>query len=204
MKIISFSVWGSNPRYLEGAIKNVELAKQIFFDWKCRFYYNSSVPKQWVDLMLKYDNVELFYVDSCEYGMFWRFYPMFEDDTFIVISRDADSRLSEKELRCVNEWISSDKQFSVIRDHVRHYDYPMLGGMWGMKGKLNSDLFQKMKTYSFKHAYTIDQIYLRECVWPSAEKSVFIHGVLEHEWMKNGDPRKFIGQGYDEHENYIY
>lgn len=204
MKIISFSVWGNHPRYLEGAIKNAELANIFFKEWICRFYHDSSVPDNWIDKMTLFKNINLFRVDTNEYGMFWRFYPMFENDNFIVLSRDADSRLSEKEFKCVNEWLESDKQFSIIRDHIRHYDFPMLGGLWGYKGKLSKTIFEKMKMYSKHHKYTIDQIFLRDCVWPEAEKSSLICGYLENEWMKKVENFNFIGQGYDENENPIY
>ena len=45
-KIISFSLWGDNTRYLFGAIQNIELAKIYYPDWICRFYINEFVcPK---------------------------------------------------------------------------------------------------------------------------------------------------------------
>ena len=42
-RIISFSLWGSNPRYLRGALHNVIAARRIYPDWTCRFYVDSSV-----------------------------------------------------------------------------------------------------------------------------------------------------------------
>ncbi len=32
-KVISFSLWGDNPKYTIGAIKNAELSKTIYPDW---------------------------------------------------------------------------------------------------------------------------------------------------------------------------
>ncbi len=45
MKIISFSLWGQNPKYLTGAIRNAVLVKQIYPDWVCRFYVDNKVVK---------------------------------------------------------------------------------------------------------------------------------------------------------------
>ena len=42
-KIISFSLWGDKPQYVVGAIKNAELAKEIFPEWKCRFYIDNTL-----------------------------------------------------------------------------------------------------------------------------------------------------------------
>ena len=37
-KIISFCLWGNDPKYTVGALRNAELAKTIYPDWKTRFY----------------------------------------------------------------------------------------------------------------------------------------------------------------------
>ena len=205
-KIISMSVWGSNPSYSIGALKNIELAQQIFPEWICRIFVDGTVPTHYVEQMLEYTNVELAQLDSDHlYGMFWRFYSMFQNDDDIVISRDSDSRLSEREKKCVDEWIESGKKFSIIRDHHRHYDWPMLGGMWGMKGKLDDSIFSLMERYAQTHSYAIDQVFLKDVVWPLAEKDCMIHGFLEVEWMKETrNINHFIGQGYDENDNPLY
>ena len=45
MKVIAFSLWGDSPKYTMGAIKNAEIAKEIFPDWTCRYYLGSDVPE---------------------------------------------------------------------------------------------------------------------------------------------------------------
>ena len=39
-KTINFSIYGDNPKYLIGMIKNIELAKELFPDWVVRICYN--------------------------------------------------------------------------------------------------------------------------------------------------------------------
>jgi hypothetical protein len=205
-KIISMSVWGSSPSYSIGAIKNVELAKELFPDWTCRIFVDGTVPTHYVEKMLTMPNVELAKVDGENiFGAFWRFYSMFQNDEDIVISRDSDSRLSERELRCVNEWIESDKKFSIIRDHYPHYDWPILAGMWGMKGCLDDSILSFMEKYAQHHFYTSDQIFLKDVIWPLAKDNSLIHGFLEVDWMQETrDTNHFIGQGYDENDNPLY
>jgi hypothetical protein len=205
-KIISISVWGNAPSYCVGAIKNAKLAKELFPDWTCRIFVDQTVPTHYVDELLKFSNVEIAEVnDKSIFGAFWRFYSMFQNEDDIVISRDSDSRLSERELKCVNEWIESDKKFSIIRDHYPHYDWPILAGMWGMKGKFDDSLLPTMEKYAKHHFYTSDQIFLRDIVWPEAEKNSMIHGFLEVEWMKqNREKDHFIGQGYNENDEPLY
>jgi len=207
-KIISISVWGNKPQYCVGAIKNAEIAKKLMPDWICRIFVDNTVPVKYQQILYDMDNVEIAEVDSDGvFGAFWRFYSMFEDEKNIVLSRDSDSRISERELKCVNEWIESDKKFSVIRDHERHYDFPVLAGMWGCKGKLSEEIYKSMFKYSHKHFYTSDQIFLAKELWPIMVNDCMIHGIKEGGWFSESRKKieyDFIGQGYDENENPLY
>lgn len=205
-KIISISVWGSKSQYCMGAIKNAQLAKKLMPDWKCRMFVDDSVPVEYQKQLYDMDNVEVAEVDSSGvFGAFWRFYSMFESDDNIIISRDSDSRISEREVRCVDEWIESGKKFSIIRDHERHYDWPILAGMWGMRGRLDDSYMDRMSQYSNQHFYTSDQIFLAKEIWPIAQNDSMIHGYKEVEWMRDfRDIDNFIGQGYNENDIPIY
>ena len=48
------------------------------------------------------------------------------------VSRDLDSRFSDREYEAVQEWIKSNKSVHVMRDHVMH-DFAMVGCCWGTK-----------------------------------------------------------------------
>ena len=52
----------------------------------------------------------------------------------LLLSRDLDSLISDRERSAVEEWISSGETTHVMRDNVHHWT-PMLGGMWGMSLK---------------------------------------------------------------------
>jgi protein O-GlcNAc transferase len=207
-KIISISVWGDSPRYCVGAIRNAEIAQKLLPDWKCRIFVDNTVPTKYINQLHVMENVEVAEVDDKRvFGAFWRFYSMFESEDNITISRDSDSRISEREIKVINEWLTSNKKFSIIRDHDRHYDWPILAGMWGMKGTLEESLLDKMIEYSKNHFYTIDQIFLAKEIWPIAQNDCFIHGFKEIKWMtesKEQIKHHFIGQGYDENDNPIY
>ena len=205
-KVISISVWGNDPAYSIGAIKNAQIAQKLFPDWICRVFVDGTVPTHYVEDMLKLPNVELAQVeDKSIFGAFWRFYSMFQNEDDVVISRDSDSRISEREVRCVNEWIESDEKFSIIRDHYRHYDWPMLAGMWGMKGSMSDEILCTMEKYAQHHFYTSDQIFLKDVVWEHAKSDCMIHGFLEVDWMMNTrDNIHFIGQGYSENDKPLY
>ena len=208
-KIIAISLWGDNPRYSIGAIRNAELGKKFFPEWNIFIYYDSSVQSKYIEKLKAFENVRLINCDELAEvsPYFWRFFSLFESEDNIVLIRDADSRLSLREKWCVDKWLISNENYSIIRDHVRHYDFPMLAGMWGHKGKLPEELFVKMLEYAKKTYYTVDQEYLKNCVWEYAEYDSCIVGISENKQFY--DTRKeilphFVGQGYDENGEPIY
>ena len=208
-KIIAISVWGDNPRYSVGAIRNAELGRKFFPEWNIFIYYNSSVQSKYIEELKAFENVRLINCDELAEvsPYFWRFFCLFEREDNIVLIRDADSRLSLREKWCVDKWLISNENYSIIRDHVRHYDFPILAGMWGRKGKLPEELFVKMLEYAKKTYYTVDQEYLKNCVWEYAEYDSCIVGISENKQFC--DTRKeilphFVGQGYDENDEPIY
>ncbi len=99
MKVISFSLWGKKPMYTIGALRNAEIAKEIFPDWQCWFYVGSSCPDEIVDKLREKDNTQVYLMDEegSWNGMFWRFSPASDPNVDVVLSRDTDSRLSLRE-----------------------------------------------------------------------------------------------------------
>lgn len=203
------SAWGSTPRFGYGAVKNANIAKTIFPEWIVRVFIDDSLPQVYANQLYQLDNVEVCEVDDKNmFGAFWRFLSFSEEDA-IVLSRDSDSRLTSREKKYVDEWINSEKTFSIIRDHPRHYDWPMLAGMWGARSPLDEELLDSMNQYYSQHFYTIDQIWLKEKIWPIAMNDCFIHGHLENENVKNSwnnlkNPYNFIGQGWGSNDLPLY
>lgn len=44
VRVISFGLYGKNPKYLVGASRNLDLAQVYFPGWRVRFYASSDVP----------------------------------------------------------------------------------------------------------------------------------------------------------------
>ena len=131
-KVISFSLWGDKPKYTAGALRNAELAEVLFPAWTCRYYVARSVPKQVVSELRSRPNTEITHVDCVGdwTGMFWRFRPCSDPSVEVMLSRDADSRLSMREREAVDQWLRGKYGFHILRDHPQH-GTPILGGMWG-------------------------------------------------------------------------
>lgn len=200
-KLISISVWGDNPRYVIGAKRQIELARKFLDSWDVRIYTDDS--KKFID-----QDVD---VVECEgnAGMYWRFYPLFSDEYDVVASRDSDSRFSVRECKALNEFVYSDKQFHVIRDHESHFEFPIMAGLFARKNPLSPNLLSVMNDYMSKNTYyTCDQNFLRDFVWPSVEQNTLVHSMIAG-WF--GDTRNklknrfsFVGNGYDENDMPLY
>tara|TARA_R110002020_G_scaffold163895_4_gene350118 strand:+ start:7581 stop:8225 length:645 start_codon:yes stop_codon:yes gene_type:complete len=159
-KVISFGLWGDHPDYMVGAIKNIELASEVYPGWEVWFSIEESIPADVIkEVSERADNVIIYSDASGWEGLFKRFLPMCDPSVDVFISRDCDSRLSDREFQAVQSWLSSDKQFHCMRDHEAHKYPPVLGGMWGAKrfGLINTDfLFHTILSYN-KKSYFDDQ-----------------------------------------------
>lgn len=206
-KYFTFSIWGDNPKYLQGAIRNAELAEQIFPDWKCVFYYDSSVPKETLDKISTFKNSIIKEVTDNSFGAFWRFEMMFNNPG-VILSRDTDSRLSLREKELIDNWLETEYNYMIIRDHDAHYEFPILAGMWGKKNILmDNSLRDAMQEYVSVKQYLVDQFYLRDKVWPAIMNDTAIYGVKEVDWMRETydfENKNFIGQTYTENDEPVY
>lgn len=204
-KIISMSVWGNDPRYIIGAERQVELAKKFYPGWKVRIYTDN------VDNFKKIENdVELVPITDESYGMFWRFLAMFESEDNVVMVRDSDSRITEREAMAVNEWMESDKVFHTFKDHEAHYEFPIIGCAFAFKGTFSNELLATMINYmNSQKFYLSDQFFLRDYIWPLVENNSMVHSMKEPGWFaetrnKLKNPYSFCGNGYDEDDMPIY
>jgi protein O-GlcNAc transferase len=216
MKVIAYSLWGVDPMYTIGALRNADLAKKHYPDWTSIFYCAASVPSSVVDELSSKDNVivRMMNEEGNKKSAIWRFFPAEEEGIELLISRDCDSRLSNREAIAVNEWIASGKDFHIMRDHPYHGGHPILAGMFGVRGlklkgiKNAAEEFVKSKDQNYKAA---DQDFLASWVWPKLERgelSVIIHDPFFLKWSfpeeakrgKENDGVWFVGQCFDEND----
>lgn len=189
-KIISFSIWGSNPKYADAAILNLKLQLEIYPDWICRFYVDNTVPAHVLETLRNF-NAEVVMMPRSDgnYGLFWRFEPLKDTTIERFIVRDTDSRLNLREAAAVKEWEESGKEFHIMRDHVEHRAY-ICGGMWGAtsefinkyKDNYDKEREEFLKTLSFQQLYgsrgkyfNVDQPFLWKYVWPRIINSHIAH-----------------------------
>jgi hypothetical protein len=199
-RLISFSLWGSNPIYCCGAAINVRLARYIYPGWICRFYIGHGVPAAAVRA-LEQGGAEI--VDAPKGNRhvppaFWRFLAADDPEVGAYICRDCDSRLSPKEAAAVDRWLHSGRSFHVMRDHVIHRNI-MLAGLWG--GHTRSPLqmgarITRWLSRSTDERYGADQAFLAQQVWPAIRTDCLVHD--SYYSLFGAEPFPVFGKGDDQ------
>jgi hypothetical protein len=186
--VIVYTLWGDKDMYWKGAVENIKLSKIYYPGWINRFYIDEECDTSLIE-MIKGDNVEIILmkpdngrvsnIDRFNHsGLFWRFLSLESNDVDVLISRDCDSRISKREVCAVNEWLESNKDFHIMRDHPYHA-VPILSGMWGCKNKalLNiKELLDIWNLFPNKGLYNAeDQDFLGQLIYPIIKDKALEH-----------------------------
>jgi len=120
-----------------------------------------------------------------------------------MLSRDCDSRLNKREKLAVDEWLKSDKSFHIMRDHPWH-DTEILGGMWGVRGDILSNMKDLIDNYVKGDFYKVDENFLKEHIYNEVKNDCFVHDeFFNYDAIKKCFPEKrngqeFVGEVLDE------
>jgi len=181
MNIISFSLYGADPLYCEGAVINAILANEVYPGWRCRFYVDNQVPEQYTK-KLEHLQCEVIQVDKTLgslYGRYWRFWVAADSNVDRFIVRDVDSRLNTREKAAVDEWIKSQKSYHIMRDCFYHKKR-VLAGMWGAVGGVLPNIADLIDEWGqYDRAGQCDQ-FMSEVVYPLMKTDYICHDAMGH------------------------
>jgi len=199
-KVISFALYGDDPKYFLGAEQNIIEAQKIYPDWICRFYCKKDVPN--LEKLKNNKNVEIILIEDNETipPIYFRFLVADDADVDIFMIRDCDSIVNYREQIAVQEWLNSDKILHLMHDHERHF-WLVMGGMWGLKNqfKINmKDIIQKYILEKNKNNYNWgdDQHFLGDYILPLFKDSVIDHNSIYVKWSYSKD--------FPQHQNIKY
>lgn len=177
-RVIAFSLWGNQARYIYGSLRNLLLANDLYPDWELWFYVDDTVPPQAIDLFKQLGAKIILQASgqSERQRLCWRFQVANAPDVGYFLVRDADSVFSVRECLAVDEWLDSGKYFHIIRDWWTHTDL-ILAGLWGGVAGVLPDIKADVDDYSPESVHTpnIDQWYLRDRLWRHIKQSCLIH-----------------------------
>lgn len=178
--VISYCLWGNEPRYLVPLQENVRILPHLFPAWSIRVYYDASVDHHFVtDLGRRGVQLRQLILPAGQPGyrrLLWRFEVIRDPSVQRFLIRDSDAILTVKERVAVDAWLQSDRYFHAMRDWHTHTDL-ILAGMWGGVGNIlpsPTDLFRASTPWRVENNH-VDQDVLSDTVWPTIRHSLLIH-----------------------------
>lgn len=206
--VLSYSLYGENPRYTDGMLENARLAREVYGpEWTVRVYHDNTVPADVLRRLGSELGVEL--VDMTKFHeklkkrnrtglrsefsnssnepnrMVWRFGVASDPTVDRYCVRDGDSRLTPREKAAVDEWIESGRKFHVMRDHPSHSLFGISGGLWcGTRDAFPGmvDVLREWdRSGNMNGKYMNDMDFLNRIVWPVAADGGGKRKVLQHD-----------------------
>lgn len=180
MNVFSFTLYGSNPKYVRGMIDNVNLIQKKFPTWYTYIYY-FDIPK-WAETVLRESqNVKMIPAEFHDIrARMERYYPIDEPDVAVMIVRDSDSRIHERDEWCIRQFLDSNKVLHMIRDHP-HHEWKIMSGLWGLK-KAGIPFSFRDTVHAYIRTHKIiwcsDMNFLGDTVYPLLANRSLVHGMI--------------------------
>lgn len=210
-RIISFTLFGSDPMYARGAIANAQLAAKHYPGWLCRFHVGDGVDRATIAELAAMPNTQVvLHIGEPEdwTALFWRFAGLDDESVDVWLFRDCDSRIGAREAGAVSEWLVLGQQFHVMRDHPAHV-MPVMAGMWGARTEGARKLASLVPQPASVEHSMVDQVWLRDAAYPVMQESLLVHadagmGFGDEKIRPFPSPRlaagsggfEFVGQGF--------
>ncbi len=212
--LIVFSLYGARPRYCETAVMNVGVARDLFPQWRCRFYLDDTVPAG-VQARLSAAGAQVVKVsDDIRQTIppqMWRFLVMEDEGVSRFQVRDADALLSERDKAAVEAWLQSGYWYHHMRDYFTHTEL-LLAGMWaGCHNPVLPGIRTLIAQYLSEeeaHKRFADQYFLRRSLWPTIRQSLLSHddmfGFLDAEPFPPHEPVRWLPHQFHVGSNVSY
>ena len=217
-RVIAFSLYGSNDRYLDGVESNIRLAKTTYTGWTIRIYHDDTVPGDFIlRILQKYGLNDVNFVNvskmdpniSSLAGTKWRFLIVDDESVEYFLIRDIDSRLTRRDAVVTRHWmmhrVENETEESdvvvIIRDNLHHNKkHSILAGMWGGYGPGLRRLLRPVGGMGTlltvdpiaraEQDRNADQDFLQTQIWPRVRS----HAAIYDSHMCGGDVRPFPAQ----------
>ena len=179
--VISFCIYGANKKYCKGIDENLKLIQKNIPNTRAFIYIGTDVPSEYIVLYEAYSFVKIIYTNQPgAYNMIARFFAIDDPSVDVMIVRDADSRLHNRDRWIITNFINSNYMSHTIRDHPWHTTQ-IMGGLFGIK-KIGfpfnmNDLYNKYNPTNdiSRISYQYDQTFLRNLIYPLIVKNMIVY-----------------------------
>jgi len=176
----SFCLYGPpKSLYYQGLLENIQLIQQHFPDWVTYVYLGSDVSQSFEDTLRSYASVRIRRTGLSNFdNRMFRYFAIDEDDVELMMVRDADSRIHERDRWAIHDFLNKSTYLvHAIRDHPEH-SVPMLAGLWGIRK--SAGLYMRKEYEDFKKtpkpcSYGEDQCFLTEKVYNVLFSNILVH-----------------------------
>jgi hypothetical protein len=203
MKCFSFSIYGTDVKYIYGLIENIKIIRQTYPDFEIYLYVGENGFENEINQIKNtYSNIHCFDVINKNCYACARYTPITTASVNdIIIIRDADSEINERDSWCINDFINVDSFqlcCQVIRDHCWHKSTIMAGlSMFVIKSEtfktIINDASTKMISIisgkSTNISYGHDEQYLNSEVYSAIKDYVLVYSNVI---VYNGEKHKYI------------
>lgn len=164
MNIFSFCIYGTEVNYYSGLLENIQIIREYFPDFEIYIYKGICDPS-WT-----FEKCKI--IETGKSGLvntLYRFLPLADAEVGFV--RDADSRINERDRWCIQEFMKSDKNYHIIRDHYWHKSL-IMAGMFGWKKPCSEKI---IIPESEDLVYGFEEKYLGKTIYPVIKSESLVH-----------------------------
>jgi hypothetical protein len=221
----SFCIYGNKPIYYEGLLRNLDIIANINKPKPPHVLigHGADILPEYKEKYESYPFVKLIKIAD-EFSESTMCSRLLQLDTLprpaYVFCRDADSRISPRDIWCIQSFINSQRKLHVIRDHYYHKQ-KIMGGTCGFlleESTMNfTELFRKsmIEFANLNKAYGLDEYFLSNMIYTKfTPQEIWINsnciGHIGEQINKIDLPQKddtdFIGNVYnpDETAHFTY
>jgi hypothetical protein len=172
---ISYSLYGSDEYYVQGAIKNVINNAKVMPEWVNIIYVSQFTIQKFGNLLSEI-GCKLVVVpgEDNNISTIWRFFATGLQDAEYILFRDCDSIIGQREKAFVSLWIDSNKALHIIRDHPLHKSN-ILAGLCGVNNSKVHNLLNAFKNSKLVDMYGIDQWFVNRELFKKYGNDSLVH-----------------------------
>jgi len=191
--VFSFSIYGDKPLYCEGLVRNLEAIAIHYPRFETHIYAGNDVPEEY---LRRYESFPLTTIHRLPFTggrlTFHRFFAIDLPGVQLMIVRDADSRLTERDRWCMDDFIASGWNIYCVRDH-KHHTREIMAGLWGMRRipgfSMGKAYIEFAPTCHDIDAYQADQDFLRNTLYRKFKDDTLVYSPS---WSFPGENHRLI------------